>query len=94
MKKIYLSVILLFTVSTYAADKPRFPASLDCNSKTTATLQELVYKLNVDGTIKQSRYDKMMNSFAAASDCEAVNELMLAAVGDCVIKSLKKTNCK
>lgn len=94
MKKISLTIAILFSVSTYAAEKPRFPASLSCTAKTTTTLQELVYRLNVDQTIKQGRYEKMMNAIQAAPDCDTVDELMLTAIGDCTLKSLKKTKCK
>lgn len=92
MNKMALTFVLLLSLSTYATKAAAAPFT--CNSQTTVILQELVYKLSVDGTIKQSRYEKMMNAFASATDCEAVNKLMLLAVGDCTIKSLKKSNCQ
>lgn len=94
MKTMSVFFVFLLALSTQASEKPRLPASLNCNSKTTLSLQDLAYKLNVDGTLRQSRYEKMMNSFSTATDCESVNEAMLSAVSDCTIKVLKKTNCK
>jgi hypothetical protein len=94
LKLMSAMLVLGISISAHALEKGRFPASLDCSSKTTSTLQELVHQLALDGTIKQSRYEKMMNSFGSAADCEAVNDLMLSAIGDCTLKSLKKTQCK
>jgi len=98
MKKI-ISLLLIVSAfgltATAAGKKLRIPASVDCDDvQMTQDLSELLYLMNIQKTLKQSRYTKMMNDIQSAKTCDEVNKIALVTIGDCVLTDRKKTACK
>lgn len=97
MKRYFVAMIVILnvTLTTQAAEKPRLPASLDCETPTTEDISGLVYLLNVQGTIKQGRYAQMMSESTNAKTCDEAHRVMLTSIRDCTVKEfIKKGNCK
>lgn len=95
-KKFLFVFLLMFSSYSFSAEKKfRAPANLDCGqSKAITKLAGLLYDLNMQGTIKQMRYEKFMNAVPKASSCDEILELGIDTIADCTDKDLKKNNCK
>lgn len=87
---------MFISSNSFSAEKKfRAPANLDCSqSKATYKLAALLHDLHLQGTIKQMRYEKFMNSVPKVSSCDELLEIGIETIADCTVKDLKKSNCK